>query len=88
MQKNITATLILFVFNLPSALLAQQNEPTVATCNGNQEICITKDTYELCVVIDPSEFGQPVDSFVIDLGDGMALLCQRANLCSRTILAI
>lgn len=71
MQYNIITTLILITLALPAALPAQQNEPTVATCDGNQEICITEETYELCVVIDPSEFGQPIDRFEIDWGDGM-----------------
>ncbi len=48
-----------------------QNEPTVSTCDGNQEICLTESTYDLCVELEVDQaFTFTIDSFLIDFDDG------------------
>ena len=48
-----------------------QTEPRIGTCNGNQTVCLTKETFELCASITVQP-GLPaaIDHFEIDWGDG------------------
>ncbi len=53
-------------------VLAQ--EPTIATCDSDQDICLTEDSYDLCVEIEVEEaFPFTIDSFLIDFDDGSPL---------------
>lgn len=51
--------------------LQAQSEPTIATCDGNQTICLTASTYDMCVQIEVKPgLPAPIERFEIDWGDG------------------
>jgi gliding motility-associated-like protein len=71
MQLKATTTLILLLLlGLPGILLAQQNEPTITTCEGVQSFCLDADMFEICVKITVASGTPPIDRFEIDFGDG------------------
>ena len=55
---------------LTTATALQAQEPTIATCVGEQFFCLEQITFELCVeiTVDP-DFNDPIDYFEIDWGD-------------------
>jgi gliding motility-associated-like protein len=70
--KDFTALLFLLFVVLCSAAHAQNNNPTIAACDGKQYLCVTADTMEACVeiVVDSnySNLGI-IDYFEIEWGD-------------------
>jgi gliding motility-associated-like protein len=55
---------------------AQNNNPTIAACDGKQYLCVVADTMEACVeiVVDPAYNNLAfIDHFEIDWGDSTAL---------------
>ncbi|MCB0520171.1 MAG: PKD domain-containing protein [Saprospiraceae bacterium] len=69
LQKTL---LTLALFLIYTGWIFSQNEPTIATCDGDQYVCATGITSNLCVIIDPSNFTEPIDYFVIEWGDGQS----------------
>jgi gliding motility-associated-like protein len=70
--KIITAVFSLLLPILPGLLQAQNNNPTIAACDGKQFLCVTADTMEACVkiVVDPAYSNLAfIDYFEIDWGD-------------------
>ncbi|MFZ4544749.1 MAG: PKD domain-containing protein [Saprospiraceae bacterium] len=69
-------TFLLFPFLLLSCiqLFAQQNNPTIAVCNGKQYVCAIGQSHTVCgeIIVDP-KFGI-IDSFTINWGDGSPIL--------------
>ena len=52
-----------------------QSEPTISTCDGNQTICLTGSTYDMCVQIEVKPgLPAPIDHFEIEWGDGSAIM--------------
>jgi len=67
---------LLFVSVLSGFVCAQNNNPTIAACDGKQYLCVVADTMEACVeiVVDPTYNNlQFIDHFEIDWGDSTAL---------------
>ncbi len=65
-----------FIFLLCGISRAQNNNPTIAACDGKQYLCVVADTMEACVeiVVDPAYNNLPfIDHFEIDWGDSTAL---------------
>ena len=55
-------------------LFSQNNNPTVAPCDGKQIVCATSSKFTLCVniVIDPSYSNlNQITSYTIEWGDGL-----------------
>lgn len=51
--------------------LSAQNEPTIATCDGEQTLCLDDNNFELCVTITvDSGLPSAIDHFEIDWDDG------------------
>jgi len=72
-MKRLLVSLILFLCTWLN--IFAQNEPTVSTCDGNQEICLIEDSYDLCVEIEVDQsFTFVIDSFLIDFDDGSPLV--------------
>lgn len=63
--------LFAMIFLLQHFAVQSQNEPTISTCTGQQNFCLTGAIFDLCVeiAVDPS-FTATIDSFVIDWDDG------------------
>ncbi len=52
-------------------VFSQVAEPTIATCEGTQRICLDASRYDLCVKITVNPgLPAPIDYFMIDWGDG------------------
>lgn len=67
---------LLFLFMLRGVSVAQNNNPTIAACDGKQYLCVVADTMEACVeiVVDPAYTNLAfIDHFEIDWGDSTAL---------------
>lgn len=67
--------LLLYIFLLASTILNAQNNnnPTIAVCNGNQYVCATGIMSQICVniIVDPTYPNASfIDSFEIRWGDG------------------
>ena len=55
--------------------IAKAQEPTIATCVGEQTFCLTQNTFDLCVEITlNSDFTDPIDHFEVDWGDGSPII--------------
>ena len=75
-MKDIIALLSLMSVVLCSSIHAQNNNPTIAACDGKQYLCVTADTMEACVeiVVNPTYSNLAfIDHFEIDWGDSSAL---------------
>ena len=75
---KITAFLCLFL-TFSSKIDAQSTNPTLSACNGQQYLCITGNTYELCVNINVNPAFGPIDHFTIKWGDGSPLTTVPGN---------
>lgn len=65
------ASLLVSFLWLVASFVFGQNEPTISTCDGNQEICLSATTYDLCVEIEVDEASTlEIESFTIEWGDG------------------
>lgn len=74
MLKHFAAVCCLLFLSAAQSV-AQNNNPTIAACDGNQYLCVTADTMEACVriVIDPTYSNLAfIDRFEIEWGDNSA----------------
>lgn len=74
--KYVSAPFFILLFVLCGSVHAQNNNPTIAACDGKQYLCVVADTMEACVeiVVDPAYSNLAfIDHFEIDWGDSTAL---------------
>ncbi|MFK8105094.1 MAG: PKD domain-containing protein [Saprospiraceae bacterium] len=63
--------LLVCLLTVPILTLAQVSAPTIQTCGPDQQFCLTKDTFNLCVELTVTPgLPAPIDYFEIDWGDG------------------
>lgn len=70
-NKKILLFCALYIIVLAKKIQAQ-TEPTIATCDGQQTVCLSQNNYDLCVKITVRPgLAAPIDHFMIDWGDGI-----------------
>lgn len=77
---RFTHLIISIIVLFSTKVLVAQTEPTIATCDGQQSICLTENSYDLCVKITVRDgLEAPIDHFMIDWGDGQSTRVEGSN---------
>ncbi|MEM1120749.1 MAG: PKD domain-containing protein, partial [Bacteroidota bacterium] len=68
--SKVSKRLFVILLGLIITLVAQaQEEPTISTCTGDQDQCLTGPIANICVNINLNGFARPIDRFEIIWGD-------------------